>query len=100
MTIRREIDGKEVQIELSARELSEAYLEQEHEYDIEDVQNRFDDMEDEEFAEHGMTREEAESHISEIAYNKRRNMDKYEMSWEYALDEAIRDFWYEYGVSD
>ena len=53
-------------------------------------------MEDEEFEERGLTRKEAESRIDEIAREKRRNINKYDMSWELALDEALKDFWSEY----
>lgn len=100
MVIKRQVAGKDIEIELSPRELCDAYYEQEHNYDVEDVKVRFDDMIDDEFEDHGLTREYAEAHMDEIAYNKRRNMTKYEMSWEYALDEAIDTFWYEHGVSD
>lgn len=99
MVIKRQIDGRSVDIELSPSELCDAYYEQEHKYDMEDVENRFDDMDDEDFAEHGITREYAEAHISEITYNKRRNMTKYDMSWEYALDETINSFWEECEVN-
>ena len=67
-----------------------------HNYDVEDVQNVFDNMEDEEFEERGLTRKEAESRIDEIAREKRRNINKYDMGWELALDEALKDFWSEY----
>ena len=97
MVIKRQVaGGQELLIELTAKELCDAYHEQEHNYDVEDVQNVFDNMEDEEFEERGLTREEAESRIDEIAREKRRNINKYDMSWELALDEALKDFWSEY----
>lgn len=92
MTINRQIDGKNVQIELTAQELSYAYEEQEHNYDIEDVQNELDCMDDEDFANVGVTRNFTETHIEEIAYKKRENMDKYGMNWEEALGYALRGF--------
>lgn len=97
MVIKRQVaGGQELLIELTAKELCDAYHEQEHKYDVEDVQNVFDNMEDEEFEERGLTRKEAESRIDEIAREKRRNINKYDMSWELALDEALKDFWSEY----
>ncbi len=96
MVIKRTVDGVDLEFTLSDRELSDAYHEQEHKYDVQDVMNRLDAMEDDEFEEHGLTREQVEGLVNEIAYGKRRNMDKYDMSWSEALDEALDDFWYEY----
>ena len=71
MVIKRQVaGGQELLIELTAKELCDAYHEQEHNYDVEDVQNVFDNMEDEEFEERGLTRKEAESRIDEIAREK------------------------------
>lgn len=92
MVIKREINGKEVTIELTSDELYNAYCEQEHAYDVMDVEDMFENMTDGDFAEHGITREYAESKEDMIAYQKRRYMTKYDMDWEYALDKAMNDF--------
>ena len=72
MIIQREISGIVHDIELTGDEMLRAYYEKEHDFDrmdIEDVFNSFDDM----------------------VSIKRRNMEKYEMSWDYARDEAINE---------
>lgn len=100
MVIKRTVNGVDLEFTLSGHELSDAYYEQEHKYDVQDVMNRLDAMDDEEFEEHGLTRAQVEELVDEIAYWKRRNMDKYDMSWSSALDEAMGGFWYEYGEEE
>lgn len=91
MTIKRMVNGTEVEFELSDRELYNAYKEQEHEFDTEDVLDVFDAYEDNELVEtYGKTRKDLEAMAGDIAYEMRRNIDKYEMSWEYARDDAVK----------
>lgn len=60
MTIKRTINGKPVEITLTEYEMWEAYREQEHEFDKEDVVSMWEDMnEDEELPE--MTEEQIET---------------------------------------
>lgn len=92
MTITREINGQTIEIELTSQELYEAYLEKQNEFDrqdIEDVFNGFDDDELEDM--YGMTRAQLEEKIPELAHEMRRNIDKYDMSWQAARDEAIAE---------
>lgn len=88
-------DGKE--IELTPNELFQAYEEQEHAFDKGDVESELDCFDDDYLIEnYGMTREQIDVFIDEMAYRMRRYMDKYDMSFEYARDEAIRDVAKEY----
>lgn len=92
MTITREIDGKAIEIELTSRELYDAYVEQEHYFDKCDIEDMIVGWEDDDIVEvYGVTRDAFESLVEEMAYRKRRYMDKYDVSWDYARDEAIRD---------
>lgn len=92
MTIKRTINGCKIEITLTETELHDAYYEQEHNFDVQDVENRFETMrENDEFEEYGMTEEEATAFIDEIAYKKRRNIDKYGRYWKDALNDAISD---------
>lgn len=91
MTIKREINGVVYEFKLTDMELYSAYVEQEHIYDKDGVVSFFDAFEDEDIMDsYGMTRKDVESVFDDIAYEMRRNINKYDMLWEYALDEAIR----------
>ena len=89
-------DGKEY--ELTHDELYMAYLEQEHEFDVNDVDSFIYDYEynmdgDGEkifYNKYGITVERAKANIDRIAYEKRRNIDKYDMEWRDAVTEATR----------
>lgn len=94
MKITRTINGEEVDIELTAEELSAAYYEQEHNFDVQDVQSRFNgEITDSELEEiYGVTPEQITDEVIEnIAYEARRNMDKYDMEHPYAIDAAVKD---------
>ncbi len=83
-------DGKE--IELTPNELYQAYEEQEHILDMEEVRFTLDCYDDDYLAEeYGMTREQLDELVSEMAYRMRKYMDKYEMSMEYAKNDAINE---------
>lgn len=92
MTIIREIDGIKHDIELTSDEVLNAYYEKKFEFDRMDVEDIFCGLTDEELLEtYGANRAFIETLIDEMAEQKRRNMDKYDMGWDYARDEAIRD---------
>ena len=102
MTITREIDGKTVEIKLTEQELSSVYYQKQREFDIEDMRDYlcvyYDDVEvfKEEF---GRGIEEANNSLDDLAGNMRLNMEKYDMSWEYARGEALRDWAYDRRVT-
>lgn len=97
MKILRNVLGTIAEIELTNEELYQAYLEQEDAYDIQDVQERlesYDGREDEFSEKYGVTLDRVGNDkdlIYSIAVAKRLNIDKYEMDWVYALDEAFND---------
>lgn len=51
MTIKRLINGKEIEIKLTEHEMWDAYREQEHEFDMEDVRSTLKDIDDDEIPE-------------------------------------------------
>lgn len=102
MRITRTIDGKNIEIELLPVELSIAYEEQEHIYDMKDVQNVLDEAgtDDDIREKYGFAREEINKHLDDMAYEKRRNINKYDMDWRDATEEAIYSVLDEYQDSD
>lgn len=91
MTITREIDGKVYEIELTPSEIYGAYVVQEFEFYKDDIRDVICGMSDEDVQEiYGVSRSEFEELIDDMVYEMRRQIDKYDVSWEYARDEAIR----------
>lgn len=83
---------------LTPQELYDAYEEQEHIYDCEDIRFQLDEMigdivfgEEDEEAKAIRTIAGSEEMISDCAYRKRRMMDKYDVSWDCAVSEAIQE---------
>ena len=92
MTIKRTFDDKEIQTELTDDELRSAYKEYQFSRDYNNVRFYFLDYTDNDFLEEfGITRQDAEKKFEEIACELRRNIDKYDMSYDYALPAAIND---------
>lgn len=92
MKIKRIIDGKEFEFELTPQELYDAFAEQQFQYDLSIVRYYFEDYSDDDIKEeYGRTRNELEACFEDIAVELRRNMDKYEMSLEYALPTAVSE---------
>lgn len=94
MTIKRVIGGTEIEIELSKNELFNAYLEQQYEFDLQSCNDYYDCMYwDENWYDDKNVRENI---IGEAVTQLRRNIDKYEMSFDYAIAEAFTDAVREY----
>lgn len=92
MNITREIDGKLIVFELTNEELYNAFREQEFRFDRNDIEDYFYAFDEDELQEeYDMSRAEIEELFDDMAHEMRRNMDKYEMSWDYARDHAIAD---------
>ncbi len=91
MIIKREIDGKTYEFELTSTEKVDTFYEVRDEFDEEDVLNFFADYTEEERKEKGLTDELIDALVPEIAQLMRRYIDKYDMDWEYARYEAVRD---------
>ena len=91
MTIMRVINGIETEIELTDRELWEAYEEEQHKCDLSDIDNAFEDLTDDELIEdYGKTRGELEELKEAMACRYRKYRDNYDESWIGDRDEAIR----------
>lgn len=92
MKIYRNVDSKNCEFELSDKELYNAYKEQENIFDMEDIKDVFACLDDSELWEtYGLSRGQLELLIDEMAYQMRRNINKYDMSWDYARDDAIQN---------
>lgn len=84
-TIWRTVDGVKYCFELSGHELFEAFSYQEHLFDMQDVE----DMVDSYAEDYGVPLDVAHAMIDSMATEMRRNIDKYDMSWQSARDDAI-----------
>ena len=97
MTIERVIDGKTVTIELTAEEEYQAYCSQQFRFDRMDVEDVMDFCDDETFEdEYGVQPAVFETLVDDMASELRRNIDKYDMSWQAARDDAIKTVIAEY----
>lgn len=77
-------EGKE--IELTEDELYRAYCEKQHEFDYENVRSNMDGYLAQEDYE---VLKDNTDFIEDAAYELRINIDKYDMSYEYAIKDAI-----------
>ncbi len=92
MKIVRIVGGVKMEFILSDNELYNAYEEQQHLFDLEDVKGYFDGYSEEDCKrEYGLSSSEVEDRLDEIAYEMRRNIDKYDMDWYYAREAAISE---------
>lgn len=89
MKIIREVNGKNVEIELTKDELFSAYCEQEREFDYASC----DDYLEENYRDKEwyavLTVEQRENLVGEAASELRININKYDMDFEYAISEAF-----------
>lgn len=92
MKIQRTINGVNFNIELLPNELVKAYFEQQEKFDIEDVVSFAEAFDNETLMDsYGCTYQELLDCKEEIAAKMRKNIDKYDMEWSYAREEAVRD---------
>lgn len=82
--------------ELTSVELYAAYREQELKFDIDDVVNELEaivgaDCDEEAYIAAAKRVLESDNLLRVAAYDKRRNMDKYDLSWKDATIEAAKD---------
>lgn len=90
MQVKREIGGVSVAIQLTGEELFAAYQEQQNLFDIENIRQELEDQPDSELIQqYGLPLSALEPLVDEMAAKLRSNLDK-EMSWDYALSNAIR----------
>lgn len=82
MTITRIVNGQNLEFELNSQELFEAYMEQEHKWDVSDVDARYG---------HLLTDEQVDA----LAREMRRQRDKYDLDFEAAMEEALLNLDYD-----
>lgn len=94
MTIER--DGR--LIELTADELLDAYYEQEHNFDMQDVQEHIEEYDDETIFSYTVRDYTASADkagllelVDDIATEERRLIDKWGLRWYDAIDQAIEN---------
>ena len=92
MKIQRIIRGLEVEIELTSDELFRAYSEQEHKFDIDDILEELETGDEDTDNYNDIPIAWLKENVSEIAYLKRRNIDKYGLEWREAVRQAINDY--------
>ena len=91
MTIKRTVNGEELEFELTDNELTSAYFEQQYLFDIQDVRDAVIGWEDDDvICVYGVNMETFLKLSDEMAVEMRRNIDKYDMDWDYAREDAIR----------
>jgi len=93
----RTVNGVEYTFPLTLSELFDAYYEQQYRFDLQDVEDAVIGYQDEDVQmEYGVTKEEYMSLKEKIAGELRRNIDKYDMEWSSAREDAIRSVISEY----
>lgn len=102
MTITREIDGKQIEIELTDNEIYAAYEAKQFKFDRADMEDYIAGYEEDEgFNEaYGVDYSVAEEHLDELADKLRRLIDKWDMSWEFAREEALVEWCAEHRKKD
>lgn len=91
MTIKRVINGAEVEIELTTKELRDAYNEQEYLWDVDICSIYFDELSAYEDLDDKVDDETRTNIIEDAAIEYRRNVDKYDMQHEYAISYAFNE---------
>ena len=82
MIIKRIVDNKEIEIELTQEEMCKLFIKQKKKYMIEDVENRLDDYSDDE-------RKIIVENMDLVLDRYAKNCDEYNISWVEAVEEAI-----------
>lgn len=91
MKIKRTIDGKEMEFELTDSEIFNAFVEKQHRFDRLDCEDYLHNYFSDESWYEMMDEKQRESLIEEAARNLRRNIDVYDNSFEFAIQYAFED---------
>ena len=95
MKIKRTVGGKEVEFELTDSELFNAFVEQQRRFDRSDCEDYLDNYYSDAPWYGTLEKSRRETLIEEAAHKLRRNIDRDDISFEYALqfafDDAIQD---------
>lgn len=93
MKITREINGQTVEFELTHKEMLAAFFEQQEVFDAQDIEMLVENFSEEDFIEiYGLSPSVVLENVEEIGSRMRKNIDKYDMDWESARDEAVSDW--------
>lgn len=90
MNIIRDYAGCKVEIRLTEDELHQAYREQEYLFDLDSCDNHFELMFCYESWYDFVDCESRKRIVEAAATELRRNIDKYDLSWGFAMEEAFR----------
>lgn len=91
MVIKRTIDGKDRMFVLTKTELFDAYCEQEHIWDVDYVESQLESGLFEEIEDICVDEADRAEIAEEIASEMRRQINKYDLSQEYAFTEAFHE---------
>ena len=92
MKIIREINGEKKTFELTDEEMLLAYYEQQAIFDVQDIKDTVSGWSDEWNQDtYHVSSKEFFDMAEEAALEMRRNINKYDMEWSYARDQAITD---------
>ena len=93
MKIKREVNGQTVEFELTHEEMRDAFFEQQEAFDAQDIEMLVENFSEEDFIEiYGLSPSVVLENVEEIGSRMRRNIEKYDMDWESARDEAVSDW--------
>ena len=93
MKITREFNGQAVEFELTHDEMMRTFFEQQEAFDAQDVKALTENFSEEDFIEiYGLSPSVVLENAEEIGSRMRKYMDKYDMNWESARDEAVSDW--------
>ena len=92
MKIQRSINGMKFNIQLLPDELVEAFYEQQHNFDIEDVVEMGEEFDNEELIEmYGCDYQMILNNKEEIANRMRKYINNFGLNWSEARDDAVRE---------
>lgn len=93
MKITREVNGQTVEFELTHKEMMDTFFEQQKAFDAQDIEMLVEDFSEEDFIEiYGLSPSVVLENAEEIGSRMRKNIDKYDMDWGTARDEAVSDW--------
>lgn len=93
MKITREVNGQTVEFELTHKEMVDTFFEQQEAFDAQDIEMLVENFSEEDFIEiYGLSPSVVLENAEEIGSRMRKNIEKYDMDWESARDEAVSDW--------
>lgn len=101
MKITREINGERVEIELAESEVLDAFYEMQNKFDGQDMEDYITESSDAECLDiYGVDQNTMLDNVEEIGRILRNYINNYDMSFEFARDEALRNWCAEKTLED